>query len=269
MNEYGTIAGYPDNASQSEYPHLWRGLVGLWVPSAGNTGGQLVDYSPNNNWCLEFGPVPSWVPGRRGLAMSFPAGAGWACNNNNITNGLSAMTFMCWAKQNTLDVIAGFFSKAAVASTNAILLETYNDGNMYFEANNGSNQYTSFDYSTAVSANVWFHIAGVFDGSLANNSRLKIYINGRLMTTTSTAAVPATLPTNTANFILGYFAATGASWNGLLDDMRLYSRALTAKEIWQSYTMPSPLVRSPEVYGKAAAAAAGAQNWHYYHQLMT
>ena len=268
MNEYGTIAGHAANASQAEYPHLWRGLIGLWVPSAGNTGSQLVDYTPNNNWCWEFGSMPSWVPGRRGLATRFGGSAGWVCNSNNITSGLSAVTFMCWAKQDTLDSIAGIYQKAANTGTNAILFETYNDGNLYFEVNNGSNQYTSFDYSTIISANVWFHAATVFDGSLANNSRLKIYINGRLITTTSTAAVPATLPTNTANFILGLYGANQA-WNGLLDDMRLYNRALTAKEIWQSYTMPSPLVRSPEVYGKAVAAAAGAQNWHYYHQMMS
>jgi concanavalin A-like lectin/glucanase superfamily protein len=259
MNEYGTIAGFAHNASQSQYPHLWRGLIGLWVPSAGNTGGQLVDYSPNNNWCWENTTPPSWVPGRRGLAASFPAaGAAWVCNNTSITNGLSAMTFMCWVKQNTLDVTAGFFTKGPSAATNAIFMETFSDGMMYFENNNGSNQYTFFDYSTAVSANVWFHVAGVFDGSLANNSRLKIYINGRLMTTTSTAAVPATLPTNTSNFYLGIYGGS-SQWNGLLDDMRLYNRALTAREIWQSYTMPSPLVRSPEVYGRAAAVVGVGQ----------
>ena len=41
--------GIARNFTESKYPNLWRGLVGLWVPSLGVQGMQLWDFSTNKN----------------------------------------------------------------------------------------------------------------------------------------------------------------------------------------------------------------------------
>lgn len=48
-NRHVSWADYARNAWESDYPELWRGLVGLWVPALGNTGGVLRDVSGRSN----------------------------------------------------------------------------------------------------------------------------------------------------------------------------------------------------------------------------
>ena len=60
--------GFARNAAQSEYPELWRGLVGLWSPSLGPTGLTLYDWSGNKNRgaLTNMDASTDWVVGEKG-----------------------------------------------------------------------------------------------------------------------------------------------------------------------------------------------------------
>lgn len=71
MNErptYGT--GFARNAWESAHPELWRGIVGLWSPFLGPTGGTLRDWSGNGKHGVLTGYTAgetSWTAGALNL----------------------------------------------------------------------------------------------------------------------------------------------------------------------------------------------------------
>jgi hypothetical protein len=73
-----------------------------------------------------------------------------------------------------------------------------------------------------ITRNQWHHIAGTHDGS-----NLKIYVDGQLM---------ATLPSESYSGVvhegyIGHDHSGGAYWAGLIDDVRVYDRALAEHEL--------------------------------------
>ena len=69
--------GYARNASESENPGSWLGLVGAWAPALGPTGSTLRDVSGNNNHgtLTDMDPATDWVisgnPRLPGWALDF------------------------------------------------------------------------------------------------------------------------------------------------------------------------------------------------------
>jgi regulation of enolase protein 1 (concanavalin A-like superfamily) len=78
---------------------------------------------------------------------------------------------------------------------------------------------------TALAANVWYHVVGVYEKGKA----LRTYVNGKLDREMLTAEVAGVSP---GAFMLGREAPAGAYWwNGLMDDVRVYNKALTEADI--------------------------------------
>lgn len=259
---YRTYAniGLARNASQSAYPNLWRNLVGLWVPSApGFIASYFPDLSGHRNDLVAFVDLPL-VPGRTGLAWSVGGGTvnrGQSRHGNDLS-GASKFTLMSWARQDTIDVKGGLFCKlGTAAATDTMQIETYNDGMIYAEVNNGANTYGFFDYSTAVTAGKWFHWAWVFDGSGATNAaKMQLYIDGKPIALSFFGTLPAAAPTNTGVYQLAIFHES-ASWTGLIDDFRMYTRALSAREVRLSMFASPLTLRRRLLVGKAGAVVPG------------
>lgn len=93
-----------------------------------------------------------------------------------------------------------------------------------------------------VSTGQWFHVAATLDDL---SSSMKIYVNGSVSAQTNTALRPLGPLEASANSGLGIGNVQGAGispfrfpFNGLIDNLRMYSRALSAGEI-QSIHNPS------------------------------
>ncbi len=106
----------------------------------------------------------------------------------------------------------------------------------------------------------WHHIAMVLDKSKSDSSAIQLYIDGSLKTVLSSKSVSA----NTNNFgseQLYMFSQSGTSQfaSGIVSDLRLYSRALSAGEISQLYTLGSTTatVSSLSISPQNAGIAAG------------
>lgn len=237
---------YPD------HDHEWvtNGLVGFWCPSLTSpTGTQLLDLSgQNNNGTLtNMTPDTAWVTSGGKGALNFT-------NQFNVQqNRVDANSFTL-ANRNVFSFSGfgflasrsasfgnGFFSwgNIGVYTTDCFL---YVDGTgpLVLQVNNSS------DGSAITTSNFplgsWVHVAAVFNGNGTGNSgRIQLYINGRVQDLTfGSYTVPSatSAATGTVFRIGGYLDSinsTAYQWNGQLDDLRIYSRVLTADEIAKLY----------------------------------
>ncbi len=89
--------------------------------------------------------------------------------------------------------------------------------------------------STTVDNGLWNHIAFTYDGS-ATAAGIKLYVNGVEETeSTSSNNDPGTLVDVETDIGRRNRTTSAEYFNGLIDDVRLYNRALTASDIAQLY----------------------------------
>jgi hypothetical protein len=84
--------------------------------------------------------------------------------------------------------------------------------------------------SAALPVNVWSQLAATFDGSA-----LRLYVNGSLVATT---VIAGTIPISTGVLRMGGNSVWGEWFSGLLDDVRIYNRALTQAQIQTDMNTP-------------------------------
>jgi hypothetical protein len=77
--------------------------------------------------------------------------------------------------------------------------------------------------TSALPLNQWSHLGIVFNGT-----QVQFYLNGALV---NTASLNATITAHGQALRLGADANTQQFFKGLLDDVRVYNRVLTAAEI--------------------------------------
>jgi len=225
------------NTSQNN--KITNGLVGMWsfngpdltTTTAFDRSGQ------GNNGTLTNGPVPAI--GKVGQALSFD-GVNDYVNVNSAASLIATgnATVSLWFKPSADfatgapgDALQTQFSLADAPSTNDIKFMLNNtNGKLDFR--------TSFPEdilsSTATSwrANVWYHIVGVLDTGGGGGRFL--YINGALDNSNSTntrGSVVATLMS------IGIELDPNFHFAGLIDEVRIYNRALSAAEVKQLYNL--------------------------------
>jgi hypothetical protein len=83
--------------------------------------------------------------------------------------------------------------------------------------------------NTVATVNTWYHVVGVYDGSQA-----KIYINGVL---DNFKDASGNVGDNNGSMYVGWNQGSNWYFNGSIDDVRIYNKALSATEIRQLYKM--------------------------------
>jgi len=141
----------------------------------------------------------------------------------NITD---AITIEAWIKTNTSGVVQVVLNK-----NNAYQLRVAGDLRVIGYVYTDSWHYVS-SYSL-IEPNIWYHIVFTYDKSLTSGN-LKLYING------GEAANPVdetgTISSNAYDLLIGARLVTPVDlFNGLIDRVRIYNRALSEEEIRQLY----------------------------------
>ena len=177
---------------------------------------------------------PAWVAGQAtyGQALSFDGldDAVSVANPATYNFGTADFTIETWVKRNALGgAQRHLFSKCA-ATTWALGCKE-----LYF---NASNQLTfgSFATGDTVSSTIadtnWHHVAVTFTDATTN--LLNIYVDGVLVTTATKA-----LEADGAGHVVTLGNLFGSNpFSGLLDELRVYSRALTLAEIQADKATP-------------------------------
>jgi len=141
----------------------------------------------------------------------------------------SQLTLSLWVRPANLNGAAQFLVSKRVAANDQQAYSLYfSTGNKLFLDLDGNGN--SFSTNTVFQNNIWYHITAVYDGTLAEAQRAKIYVNGVLDVTA--AETSATLPASTAPLFVGIANASGTAFtSGRLDDLRIYRTALSASEV--------------------------------------
>jgi hypothetical protein len=117
-------------------------------------------------------------------------------------------------------------------STSNILIVASNGGSCKpeFDLYNGSTGLGGVGDPSAVSTNQWVFLTGV-----ANGTQILFYVNGNLVgtSTLSAALVPST---RTINYIGRSNWSSDSYFNGYIEDVQIYSRALSAAEVSTLYS---------------------------------
>lgn len=156
---------------------------------------------------------------------------------NAVLAPTGALTLTAWVAPSALTMqrVVGRITSAST-TTEIYGLDVYQN-NCRFMIGTRTGTF-SFTYSVqtieggTVPPGVWTHIAGVWNGS-----NMFAYVNGVQV---ATAARTAALITSSTPLVIGAdFNGSTASehMDGALEDVRLYSRALTANEIQSIYTV--------------------------------
>lgn len=197
-------------------------LVGLWRfnDEAGTTA---VDSSGNgNNGTLEGDP--QWVAGKIEGALEFDGVGDYVnCGDNEVLDIQNQITLACWFKVDTFG--RNWATLIAKGDSSYRLSRGESNYSIHFGFQGAvSSPYSWFDGRKRVNDNQWHHAAGVYDGTEA-----RIYIDGEL-----DASQPGSGPMNVSGYPLyiGENAqAFGRYWNGFIDDVRIYNRALSQEEL--------------------------------------
>ena len=110
-------------------------------------------------------------------------------------------------------------------------------------------------YSTTIrSLNTWYHVAGVYD---ASNQILDIYVNGVLDNGPLVGIIPSPQFNAGVNANIGRRTG-GYYFNGIIDDVRIYNRALAQSEIQADMNTPLGTLTQPRICAAAKVFLEGA-----------
>jgi hypothetical protein len=213
---------------------LSMGLIGYWDMNEATGATTAHDRSGNgNDGTLEMiDPATSWVPGHQGSALSVAGASNRACGvrvpNNAAISSLQRFTAAAWFYDTdpTTTAFRSMISRQVDGSDNEVFNLSVVRGYLKGYVPNPGGAYTVTSPQLSPH-NRWAHAAFTFDGA-----NLRLYLDGSQV---AAIAYPQALPTNvTTSLYLGTnknASNAGEAFMGQLDDLLLYSRALSAAEI--------------------------------------
>jgi Concanavalin A-like lectin/glucanases superfamily len=254
------------NASSVELQRgssLEKGLVGHWTFDGPDVTDKVYDRSgQGNNGYLLAGTDGSFTGGgptstaktigKLGQALNFFSaesgnntwfeGSGYAVQiPHSASFASSPMSYSVWVKAKRFNKWQGIVSKR-ISDGNEFVIEIKDTADYYACGSWTNNNYTAGSVTTVTqTANIWTHLVCTVDGI---NGTVRLYVNGVLENTYSPAAWDGT--TNTAAITIGKRGeiddGTGF-FDGSIDDVRVYSRALSATEAKQLYNLGVAKIR--------------------------
>ncbi len=223
---------------------ITSGLVGWWkmdeAASGACSGASVVDSSGQGNTGTCTGS-PVWVAGKIGSgAMSF-SGSNFVGTGVNLLEGKSMFSVAFWIN------VTSFPGPAYQTSALSQYWTVFGPSNGYQGYTNtfsaavasGSNLNAEGTSTTnGYSTGVWYHYVAVYDGTQTGNSnRLKLFINATQQVLVYDGPEPAT------SYVSGNMLRMASSQGtffipaliGILDDVRVYNRALSGAEVAELY----------------------------------
>ena len=208
------------------------------------SGSIAADASGNGNTATLFGGA-TWVTGHSGNGLSFDGGSGYSTAPS--VPYVANWTISAWVRSPAAPGASGYAGPVH-REKNFQINWNHADPNFRGAAavNVGGTWYAA-SFGT-LAANTWYFLAATYDGETLN-----AYSNGALVTSNAAPSGPASSDPNPLTF--GKHAANSYFFQGSIDDVRVYNRALSLSEIQSD--MNSPVTGSgpnnPSIVGQWAA----------------
>ena len=197
-------------------------LVGWWKLEEG-PGNIAIDWSGHGNHATLQGN-PEWVDGYDGGALQCDGSGDWATTDLSPADfgldGGNPKTVTAWVYTTGFNT-GGIYDMGSQSDGQEFCLRTTGNVDEWRVQRWG---YPTYDFDvTYDSQNKWVHFAQVYE-----NGFTILYANGVSIGTQS-----VTLDTANAAFVVGRYGSNNG-FAGIIDDVRLYNKALTQQEIEQA-----------------------------------
>ncbi len=221
---------------------------------------EATDHSQyRNNGTIEG--EPEVVAGQFGSALMFDATDDQVVVPTNDTLDIeNEITLMVWTRPGP-NLTADWRNIVGKSPTNVLGQTTFsysiradNSGAMRFSLNIGGWQYVlgpTFEEDT------WYHITGTYDGT-----QLILYVDGESvgMTTASGTINVTADPVCIGNLVNAAGASQNEYWSGVLDEVKIWDRALSADEVSRNMEQGRADLAKPMPYAWRPEPADGAMH---------
>jgi hypothetical protein len=216
--------------------HPGTGNVGYW--NFDESSGTIAhDSSGNGNeGTLQNGPI--WVDGKYGEALSFDGSSTYVQIPDSSSLDVTAqVTVEAWvyprAYNNSAGMIGHIVSRCNTAGGHVCVLAFHDtNGTINYDVNPSTTYHSSV---ATIPLNTWTHLAMTYNGT-----NVCLYIDGTL---DSSYAKAGSIQTTSTPLTIGckWYSPTYAYFNGSIDDVIIYNRALTQGQIFDDmYHGPVP-----------------------------
>jgi hypothetical protein len=236
----GTITSTTTTIKPQPTTTIPFGLVGIWHFDEG-TGTKAYDSSAfKNNGTLYNSPT--WTTGKFGNALKFDGLDDFVNVSDSPSLDVSNITIAVWIYPYNWDGIEGGDYGRIVDKNNAYLFFLARDGgknrlSFYYVNSSGvSNQ--SWSNTNSIQLNKWQHVAVTYDGQYT-----KFYVNGNLSGTQLMKSTGPIIKTKLGLYI-GNNYNHDREFNGTIDEIKIWNRALTADEIRAEYGVQTTTIIS-------------------------
>lgn len=232
------------SAATISHPPTNLGLVAYWSLDEGTSTVAWDMSGSQNNAVVSAGTT--WTNGRRGKAVDFSTPASSpniaAPSSSSLNFGTGSFSISMWGKYRDFTYPKAWFmikkSNTCYVAGNPgwDIGHAYNSDGLYICYTDGTNlvqNYSlSFDtgYKPSDLTNKWAMVTIVFDKSA---NRVKAYVNGVKQTNEYDISTVTGSVNNSANLTIG--TMYGWQSDGVVDDVRIYNRALSASEVSAMY----------------------------------
>ncbi|MDC1006276.1 kelch repeat-containing protein, partial [Opitutales bacterium] len=207
------------------------GLVGWWKFDEGS-GTVAYDSSGNgNDGNLTNGPT--WATGKIGGALSFDGVNDYVLIPATSDLDLQTLSISSWVYSSNYVQDGFIFEKTADGNLNSQYNLFFQNSELRFRVKPINSSYSDTKVDQSILSG-WSFITSSY-----NSSKRKLFVNGQLVASNDFNETIATNPNGIS--LIGAYALNSIGnnyfFNGLIDDVRIYDRALSAAEVQALYNL--------------------------------
>lgn len=219
--------------------NLYNGLIGYWAANEASwngTPGEVKDSSVKGANGTAVGNATTTSSGKFANAGTYD-GSGDYVTVSTISGNSGTQTVASW-----------IYIVGAVSGNQYVFDQGGNNNwiqvyNSHIRSGNSTSAYC--DGATTVTTGTWYHVAKTYDGIT-----VRVYLNGVLdCSVAGGSATPGAIR-------IGDYGGGGLSFNGRIDETRLYNRALSGSEITQLYNSTDSIQSAVSTTSQPSASFA-------------
>ncbi|GAB5518897.1 MAG: hypothetical protein RhofKO_11480 [Rhodothermales bacterium] len=182
--------------------------------------------------CTDF----AWTTGRQGSGLTWTGASGRVNPDHSSLDNIDAITLSAWIQHAPTTTWRALIDKRD-SNTDGFDLYIASDSRLYLRING-----FTLKSHQRVADGTWHHVVGTYDGE-----RLRLYIDG-VLDRHGEVVGPATMAT-TAELTIGHhFSNTSSTFEGTMDEVRVYAEALGEMEVLNLYNI-TPAVQEEQALG--------------------
>ncbi|MDP3940909.1 MAG: DUF2341 domain-containing protein [bacterium] len=227
----GSLKGSAAVLGAQDQSYLSNGLVGYWKMD--ESASPAIDSSGNGNSGTWTGGATASSAAKFASGITLDGNGDYvAVANSSVYKLASNFTLSAWIKTGTSVAATGTIFSTNTTKNFGYDMEVLNTGIVEFDIGPGTQ--ISTNGSTNLHDNTWHHVVGTYDGSV-----MVLYIDGNQV---SRRNVTGSVTYNATALHIGTSGAINNYFNGVIDEVRIYNRGLSADEVANLYNFaPGPV----------------------------